>query len=279
MRIAILGGSGLIGTYLRRRWQDEGHTVILLPREVQPSQLGDLDLLINLAGEQIFARWTNARKEKILQSRIIETERLTNELSHIKTLPRLWINASAVGYYGDRGDEILDENSQKGDLFVSNVCAAWEQAAKGQCRIVYARFGSVITPDGGALGKMLLPFKLGLGGPLGDGNQWMSWITLCDIKGAINHLLEKTEISGPVNFVAPEPVLSKEFTKSLAEVLNRPHALAIPKWALEALLGQMADEVIFSSLRVVPTKLISSGYSFKDPHIKQALKRLVGHDD
>ena len=277
MRVAIVGGSGLIGSYLKRRWQDEGHTVILPPREVQPSQLEDFDLLVNLAGENIFGRWTAGKKDRILQSRVIETERVSNELATIKNPPKLWINASAVGYYGDRGDEVLDESSSQGNLFLSTVCSTWEKAAKAPCRIVFSRFGSVITPDGGALRKLLIPFKLGLGGPIGDGTQWMSWITLCDIKGAIDHLMENKDIKGPVNFVAPEPIMSKTFTETLANVLNRPHFFPAPKWALEAVMGQMADELLLSSARVVPTKLQSSGYVFRDPTIEKALTRLVGH--
>lgn len=268
----------MIGSYLGRRWQDEGHTVILIPREVQPSQLEGLDLLVNLAGENILGRWTQSKKDKILQSRVIETERLTNELGNLKNPPKLWVNASAVGYYGDRGEEILDETSSQGDLFLSTVCSTWEKAAKGPCRIVFSRFGTVITPDGGALKKMLLPFKLGMGGPIGEGKQWMSWVTLCDIKGAIDHLIQHTEIKGPVNFVAPEPVLSKEFTSTLAAVLNRPHLFPVPKWALETIFGQMADEVLLASLRVIPTKLQTTGYVFRDPTIKQALTRLIGHE-
>ena len=188
------------------------------------------------------------------------------------------MNISAIGYYGDRGNEALDESSSKGTLFLSDVVSEWEKAAEpatSRTRVVFPRLGVVLSPDGGALKQMLTPFKLGLGGKVGSGQQWMSWITLKDIKGGIDHTYHHPRLTGPLNFVSPEPVRSEDFTKMLSKVLGRPHFFPVPAFAAKLAFGQMADELLLSSEKVFPKKLQESLYLFKHPFLEEALKELL----
>ena len=293
MKIALFGGSGFVGTYLKGEWEKAGLQPMVFQRDhyeapyfwdpesgrLDYQDLERVDLLINLVGESVSSgRWSEDKKNKILTSRVNSTSFLATTIASLQHPPSLWVNASAIGYYGDRGSEVLDENSSKGSMFLSNVVDVWEKAAesaKGKTRIVFSRFGHVLGPQGGALKKMLLPFRLGFGGKMGSGNQWWSWITLADIKGAIEHVYLHQKIEGPVNFVSPEPVMAKILTQTLARVLDRPHLIPMPAWAIKLVLGEMGRELLLSSARVVPKKLLESGYKFKDSSLEEAFRRLL----
>lgn len=298
MNILISGASGLIGKELVHFLTEQGHTVLPLRRDtdnapgnapcwdikqkiVQLDPVQKIDVVIHLAGENVAqGRWTAVKKRKILQSRVEGTSLLAEFFAAAEHKPRLMISASAIGFYGERGNEELDENSKKGDGFLADVAAAWEEAtrpaAEAGIRVVNTRFGIVLSPDGGALAKMLSPFKMGLGGTLGDGKQYMSWVSMQDVVQAFGHIIQHEELCGPVNIVAPQPVTNREFTRILGNVLCRPAFFPVPKRFLSLFLGEMARELLFASARVSPRKLQESGYVFAAPELRSALRRLLG---
>jgi uncharacterized protein (TIGR01777 family) len=243
--------------------------------------LDGVEAVVHLAGENIASgRWTAERKRRILQSRAHGTRVLADALASLPTPPRVLVTASAIGIYGDRGDETLDETSAPGTGFLADVCRAWEAASAGLTdrgtRVVHLRFGVILTPTGGALARMLPPARLGLGGPLGSGEQWTSWIGVDDAAGAIHHALVTDGLDGAVNAVAPAPVRNAELAAALGRVLRRPAVLPVPAAVLRAGLGEMADALLLASARVVPTRLEASGYRFRTPELDAALGHLLG---
>lgn len=241
--------------------------------------LNGTSVLVHLAGENIASRWDGAKKQMIRESRINGTRSLSENLARMKKPPETFICASAVGYYGDRGDELLNESSSKGKGFLSELCAEWEQATQAArdagIRVVNLRFGIVLSKRGGALSKMLPPFQFGAGGNLGSGKQWMSWVAEDDVAGAILHCISNSEISGAVNVVAPNAVTNATFTKALGSALFRPTIFPVPAMAARLVFGEMADELLLSSTRVVPDKLLKTGYKFKHTDIQEALKYIL----
>jgi uncharacterized protein (TIGR01777 family) len=246
---------------------------------VQPEEWARLEgahAMIHLSGENLAAgRWTPARKRRFAQSRIDSTRNLSALLAQLQNPPPVLLCASAVGFYGDRGDAVLTEDAQAGTGFLPELCVAWEQAsdaarARG-IRVVHLRLGVVLTPEGGALSRMLPLFRLGLGGRLGDGRQWMSWIALADAVRAILHLLRTPNLAGPVHLVAPNPVTNAEFTRTLAQQLHRPALLHAPAFALRALLGEMTDAMLLASTRAVPSRLLRDGFVFEHATLEAAL--------
>ena len=238
-------------------------------------------MIINLAGESVAeGRWTSAKKERILRSRVDGTQLLSDFFSAAEYRPQLMISASAVGFYGERGEEGLDETSAKGSGFLSDVAKAWENATKtatdAGIRVANIRLGMVLSTQGGGLAKMLPPFKMGLGGTIGSGRQYMSWISINDVIATINHIIQQKTLQGPINLVAPEPVTNRQFTKTLARVLRRPAFIPVPKILLFIILGEMARDLLFASAKVRPVKLLESGYSFLEPDLETALRTLLG---
>ena len=248
-------------------------------KPLPPERVSGFDAVVHLAGESIVGRWTEAKKGRIRNSRISPTQHLVQSLTKAKDHPRVLITASAIGYYGDRGDEILRENSPPGEGFLAEVCREWEAASQpatqAGIRTVQMRTGLVLSPVGGALQKMLLPFRMGLGGNMGSGRQWWSWIDVQDWVGALHHILKSDLLQGPVNLVAPGPVTNAEFTKTLASVLSRSTIFPMPAFAARLAFGQMADELLLASQRVEPAKLISSGYTFQHSDLKTALQAIL----
>jgi len=246
-----------------------------------PAAVSGFDAVVHLAGESVVGRWTAAKKKAIRESRVLGTRNLASALAQCEAKPRVLVCASAVGFYGNRGDEILREESPAGQGFLSEVCREWEDASRiaadAGIRTVNIRIGLVLSAQGGALAKMLKPFKLGLGGRIASGQQWWSWIHVDDIVGAIHHAMRTDSLSGPVNLVAPNPVRNAEFTKLLASVLGRPALFPVPKLALRLAFGEMAAEEMFlASHRVEPGKLGASGYTFRFRGLRAALENLVG---
>lgn len=295
MKILISGASGLIGSALVPFLTTGGHDVSLLvrhpphhPHEVQwdiksqsldPEAIEGFDAVIHLAGESIMGRWTEDKKAGILDSRIQGTRLLVNTFKKLKSPPRTFICASAVGYYGDRADSPLSESDAVGSGFLAEVCQAWEaeaEKASAMMRVVLARTGIVLSGSGGALAQMLLPFQMGVGGTLGSGRQYMSWISLDDILRAFYHCLYTEALDGPVNFTAPEPVTNKQLTQVLAHVLHRPAFFQVPEFALQLLMGEMAEEMLLSSTRALPDRLLTSGFVFQYPDLKQGLRHVLG---
>jgi len=296
-RILVSGVSGPIGTALLPTLRASGAQISRLTREVATHAAGDdhripwnpaqpippetvsgFDAVIHLAGETIVGWWTAAKKQRIRESRILGTRNLAEALSKTKEKPQVFICSSAIGYYGNRGDELLNEQSSPGRGFLSDVCREWEAAthpaAEAGIRTVQMRTGVVLTKDGGALGKMLLPFKMGVGGRIGDGRQWMSWIAVQDMVGAIHHTLKTDLIQGPVNFVAPKPLTNAQFTQTLANVLSRPALFPVPAFAVKLAFGEMGETVLLGGQRVEPLQLVSSGYPFRYPTLKASLESL-----
>lgn len=249
--------------------------------QLDAAALAGCDAAVNLAGENIAGgRWTDARKHAIHDSRVQATGTLAQALARVAPRPRVLVNASAVGFYGSRGDERLDEASARGSGdFLSAVCRDWEAAARPAAdagiRLVLARFGVILSGSGGALKKMLLPFKLGLGGKIGSGRQWMSWIAIDDVIAGILHGLQNDAVSGPVNFVAPDAVTNAEYTKTLGRVLSRPTLFPMPAFAARLAFGQMGEELLLGSQRVEPKRLVSSGYAFQYPELEAALRHVL----
>jgi uncharacterized protein len=297
MNILLTGSSGLVGRALADRLGRESHRVIRLVRQSQaaskdrrcwepaagrlePSAVQDVDVVIHLAGENIAAgRWTSAQKARIRDSRVVATRLLCETMARSDTRPKLLISASAIGWYGDRGEEDLDEQSAPGAGFLADVCRHWEAATQpavdAGVRTVNLRIGMVLSAAGGALAKMLPLFRLGLGGCLGSGRQYMSWITLEDLSRAAMFLLERPEIAGPVNATSPNPVTNREFTKALGQVLRRPTLLPAPAFALRMAMGEMADALLLASARVLPRRLQAGGFAFEYPDLSGALRSLI----
>jgi uncharacterized protein len=247
---------------------------------MDPGTLSDTDVVINLAGENVAAgRWNTRRRERILHSRIESTRTLVEALGAASPRPRVLLNASAIGYYGDRGAEILTEASSPGSGFLADVCEAWEAAAAAavrfDVRVVRLRFGVVLDAEGGALAKMLPFFRVGLGGRLGSGEQWMSWISCPDAVEVIVHALSEPRCTGPLNVVAPEPVTNAAFTVALGQALHRATVVPVPKLALQTLFGRMAEETLLASARAVPQALQQLGYRFRHPTLENALRTIL----
>jgi uncharacterized protein (TIGR01777 family) len=244
-----------------------------------PPAVSGFDAVIHFAGEGIFGRWTAAKKSKIRDSRVVGTFNLASALARAKDKPRVFVCGSAIGYYGSRGDEVLSEESPPGTGFLAEVCQDWEEATtpavQADIRTTHIRTGVVLSPKGGALGAMLLPFKLGLGGRTGDGQQWTSWIDVRDMVGAIHHILKNDLIQGAVNMVAPRPVRNAEFAKTLAGVISRPAIFPLPAFAVKLAFGEMGEELLLASQRVEACKLISSGYPFRYRELRTSLESLL----
>ncbi|MBL9077227.1 MAG: TIGR01777 family oxidoreductase [Planctomycetes bacterium] len=291
MRIAISGASGFVGRAAAADLATSGHTVVRLQRgqnwqpdtgALDAAALGPCDAVLHLAGENVAAgRWTAARRQRIQDSRGPVTERLCRALAALPQRPRVLVSASATGIYGDRGDTELDERSPPGSGFLADVARAWEAATvparDAGIRVVHLRIGMVLDPGGGALRRMLPPFRCCLGGRLGSGRQWVAWITLSDLLRAIRFVLEHDELRGPVLAVAPEPVRNAGFTQALARALRRPAVLPVPRFALRALFGAMADELLLASQRCRPQELCQAGFRFVHPSVGPALQALLGH--
>ncbi len=297
MHIAVTGSRGFVGSALIPFLTTEGHRVTRLVRgtpvghdEVpwdpavglaDPSRLEGLDAVVHRAGENIAAgRWTADRKAEIRRSRVEGTRLLCEALARLAEPPKVFVSASAVGFYGDRSTEVLTEESAAGTGFLSDVCRAWEAAtepaSRGGIRVVNLRFGMVLSPVGGALRKMLLPFKFGLGGRIGTGAQFMSWIAIDDAISAVLQALHTELLRGPVNAVAPAPVTNAEFTWTLSRVLRRPAWIPVPQFAARLAFGEMADALLLASARVFPLRLRESGYDFRFPGLEGALRHLLG---
>ena len=290
MTVAITGATGMIGSALVTRLRARGHTVRRLVRS--SPQAGDVvwnpngtaldervldgcDAIVNLAGAPIAQRWTSSHKRAIHESRVRGTTLIATAVAAMRVKPRVVLSGSAIGYYGDRGDEPLDERSTSGSDFLAGVARDWEAAAApiaaASVRLVLLRTGIVLSPDGGALAQLLLPFKLGLGGPIGSGRQWMSWISLDDHVSAMEHALATDGVHGPVNLVAPNPVQNAHFAKVLGHVLGRPALMPVPAFALQLALGEMAERTVLASQRVAPHALLTSGFSFAHATLEAAL--------
>ncbi|MEO5961782.1 MAG: TIGR01777 family oxidoreductase [Opitutaceae bacterium] len=293
MKVAIAGASGLVGRALTAALRGAGHDVRRLVRrgavaadeiawnpptgEIDTVQLEGSDAIVNLAGENLAAgRWTAARRERILRSRTESTRTLVAAIGKLARKPEALLNASAVGFYGDRGDEVLTERSGIGQGFLPEVCLAWETHAEGARRVgvrtVCLRFATILAREGGALAKMLPVFRLGLGGRFGDGRQWMSWVSSDDMVGAIRHALGEARCAGPINVAAPAPVTNAEFAATLGRVLRRPVVLPLPSWVLCAVFGQMANEALLASTRAVPDRLRETGFVFRHRTLESALR-------
>jgi uncharacterized protein (TIGR01777 family) len=267
-----------VSRLVRRNPQREGE-IAWYPDDtsIDPAQLEGFDVVYHLAGENIAAgRWTEAKKARIKDSRIVGTGFLSETLAKLGNPPSTLVSASAIGYYGERGDEILREDSVAGEGYLPDVCVGWEQAtvsaSGGGIRVVNVRIGIVLSKTGGALAKMLTPFKMGVGGKLGSGDQYMSWITLEDLVHVLHHCAVTKSVSGPVNAVAPNAVTNKEFTRALGRALSRPTLFPVPSFAARIAFGEMADALLLSSTRVEPRRLFESGYVFQHSEIDQALE-------
>lgn len=296
MRIIVSGSHGLVGKALIKALEAAGHEIYRLVRHapnsereiewspdrysIQISRIEGFDAVYHLAGESIASgRWNEEKKRKIRESRTRGTKLLADALANLSQPPKTLISASAIGYYGDRGDELLTESSPPGNDFLADVCVEWEKAteharAKG-VRVVNTRFGIILDREGGALAKMLPPFRMGIGGRVGDGKQWMSWIALDDVVAALQFVLGNETLNSAVNFVAPNPVTNAEFTKTLGRVLSRPTLFPIPEFGVRLAFGEMADALLLSSQRVNPQQLQEQGYQFKHAQLAGALRNLL----
>lgn len=300
MKVIISGSSGLIGTALIDALRPEGNSICRLVRSssaapadatsrmirwepptgsIDLAALEGADAVVHLAGASVAGgRWTASRKEILRRSRIDSTRHLVSALIQLKEKPRVFVSASAIGYYGNRGDEILTETSPPAEDFLAQLCRDWEKEAslaeRESIRTVILRFGIVLAPQGGALHQMLMPFRLGIGGRLGNGRQWMSWISLDDVVKLIRHAIMNENFRGPVNAVAPHPITNAEFTSILAGVLRRPALFPAPRFALQIALGEMAGALL-ASQRVTPEKLNSFQYPFHYPQLKEALVSML----
>jgi len=297
MKILVSGSHGLVGKALIHALTGDGHEVVRLVRhersfatlevEWHPNQgsidvqhLEGFEVVVHLAGESIASgRWTDEKKRAIRDSRVKGTRLLSETLARLSRRPSLFISASAIGYYGNRVDELLTETSSPGDDFLSSVCVEWENAAKPAAekgiRTINTRFGIILDAHEGALAKMLTPFRMGAGGRVGNGRQWVSWIALVDVVNGLKFLIEDKSVSGPVNFVAPNPVTNEEFTKTLGRVLSRPTLFPVPVFGVRLAFGEMADALLLSSQRVEPGVLQDKGYLFNWPTLEAALRHIL----
>ena len=294
MRVAVSGASGLIGTALSAELTAAGDDVVRLVRRearsaseiswdpsssLDAAALTDVDAVVHLSGAPIAAkRWTPARKAELRASRIASTTTLVTAIAAAAPRPRVLICGSAIGYYGDTGATAVDESGQAGTGFLAGLVRDWEAAAEPAAaagvRVARIRSGVVLAAEGGMLGRLMLPFRLGLGAKIGSGSQYLSWISLTDEVRAIKFVLGREDIAGPVNLTAPEPVTNAEFTKAMANVLGRPAAFTLPSFALNAALGEVASELL-ASARVVPARLLDAGFAFRDPDVRTALTTIV----
>jgi uncharacterized protein (TIGR01777 family) len=300
MKILVTGSSGLVGAELAPVLEAAGDRLVRLVRSHPKGKdevlwdpqagtvdtaaievLGGVEAVVHLAGKSIAgSRWTPEEKQQFRDSRGKATRALAEALVRLSRPPRVLVSASAVGYYGDRGDEILTEETGPGTDFLADLCREWEAAtlpaAEAGIRVVTLRIGVVLSRKGGALAKMLPPFKLGLGGPFGSGKQWMSWVAIEDLVGTIRHALGAEALHGPVNAVAPHPVTNAEFARTLGQAVSRPAFMAAPAFALRLLLGEGADAMLLFSQRVEPRRLLETGYAFRYPELAGALRRMLG---
>jgi uncharacterized protein (TIGR01777 family) len=296
MKIAVSGATGLIGTALRRALEQRGDDVVpLVRRQPPPGEhavawdpergtidrvgLEGMDAVIHLAGENVFGRWTAAKKQRIRASRVAGTTLVSETLATLQRRPATLLAASAIGYYGNRGAEPVTEASAPGDDFLAQVSSDWEVAsrvaARAGIRVVNMRIGVVLTPAGGALATMLPPFRLGLGGWVGSGKQYVSWIVLDDIINAMQHLLDRRDLTGPVNLTAPAPVTNRELAKTIGKVLGRPVLVGVPGFALSLAFGSEGAEMLQSGQRVLPERLTTSGFRFSFTELEPALRHLL----
>lgn len=292
-RFAVTGASGLLGSHLSEYLREQGHEVVPLVRdrgqaegdaiywniredEIDAAALEGFDVAVHLAGESVFGRWTADKKRRILESRTEGTRLVTEALADLDDPPEVLVSASAVGYYGDTGDEKVDEESPAGEGFLAEVCREWEAATEpaeeAGIRTIHLRTGVALSTEGGALATMLTPFKLGVGGRIGSGNQYMPWVAVRDYVRGVDFLVDETEIAGPVNMVAPNPVPNSEFTDTLGEVLNRPTILPVPSFGAKLVFGEMGEEMLLAGQRVEPAKLREAGFEWKYPELEEALR-------
>lgn len=295
MKIAVTGSTGLVGSALVAHLESSGHVVKRIVRRrdsadsdsvywdpeagmIEVDKLAGLDAAVHLAGENIAKRrWSKRQKARILESRVNGTRLLSATVAGLDPKPEVMVCASAMGYYGDRCDEILTEDSGSGELFLSRVVRDWEAAttpaADAGIRVVNLRLGLVVSGAGGAIRQMMLPFKLGLGGRVGSGRQWVSWIAMADLVRLIQHCLTDRSLRGAVNAASPNPITNRDLAQTLAKVLHRPAIMPLPSFVVRAALGQMGEELLLSSARLSPVKLIASGFEFHSPDLESALRR------
>jgi uncharacterized protein (TIGR01777 family) len=296
MKALITGASGLLGKELQKSFRANGYELLLASRKpatdplhiqwsiedgfADLAKLEGIDIVVHLAGENVSGlRWTDEKKKAIRDSRVLGTRNVVDAISKLERKPKVFIASSAIGFYGERGDEEVTESSAAGDNFLAGVCKEWEaesrRAEDAGIRTVLLRTGIVLSKDGGALSTMLLPFKLGVGGVVGSGKQWMSWISLEDEIAIINYAIENENIRGAVNAVAPNPVTNEVFTKTLGEVLYRPTILPLPEFAVSMIFGEMGDALLLASTKVIPKRLLDAGFEFKHPELKSAIEKAV----
>jgi uncharacterized protein (TIGR01777 family) len=296
MKVLITGASGLIGTELQKSFTERGYGMLLASRSepiddkhvqwsveagfADPEKLEGIDAVVHLAGENVSGlRWTEEKKKAIRDSRVLGTRSVVGAISRLKSRPKVFVAASAIGFYGERGDEEVNESSPAGDNFLAEVSKAWEaecrRAEDAGIRTVLLRTGIVLSKDGGALATMLTPFKLGVGGVIGSGKQWMSWISMDDHIAVINYVIENENIRGAVNAVSPNPVTNEKFTKTLGEVLYRPTFLPLPEFAVSMVFGEMGDALLLASTKVMPKRLEDAGFDFKYPQLKAAIEHAI----
>ncbi len=297
MNVLVSGATGLIGSALcnaltqrgdkvarlvRKEWSSDPAEMLWDPAEgyIERGKLEGFDAAVHLSGENVGSGcWTANKKRRIMQSRTQTTRLLCDTFATLASQPKVWVSASATGYYGNCGDHAVDEDAPSGDLFLSEVCRQWEEATlparEMGIRVVNARFGVVLGGKNSPFGKMLLPFKLGLGGPVGPGTQYMPWITLGDAVRAIIFVLDTQDVDGPVNVVSPHPVRNREFVKCLGQALHRPAVVPVPAFAVRMVFGEMADNLLLASQRAVPKKLEESGFAFDHPHLDEAIRHVL----
>ena len=295
MKIAIAGASGLIGSAFINSVEEDGAEVTRLVRSspkageiewhpnqdsIEPGKLQGFEAIVSLAGENVAeGRWTDEKKKKIHDSRVHGTHLISEAIAKLEPKPRVFLCASATGIYGDRPDETLTEQSDSGGGFLAGVCREWEKAtepaSQAGVRVVNLRFGPVLAAHGGMMEKMLTPFKMGLGGKIGSGKQYISWVSIDDVVGAMKFALKEETIRGPLNVVSPNPVTNEEFTKALGEALSRPTMMAVPAFAARLAFGEMADEMLLSSQRVMPKKLKDAGFQFEYPNLEDAFRKYI----
>ncbi|MBK9154155.1 MAG: TIGR01777 family protein [Chloracidobacterium sp.] len=299
MKVLITGATGLIGTALRDSFEEKGYEMLLASRSEPKSEsyvrwdsdtgfadedlprLEGLDAVVHLAGESISGglRWTEEKKRAIRDSRVFGTRTMIEAFAKLSDKPDVFVSGSAIGFYGDRGDEEMTESSPAGDTFLSEVSKEWEAESRRAedmgIRTVLLRTGIVLSKDGGALAAMLTPFKLGAGGVVGSGKQWISWVSLDDVVGIINFAIENEKVRGAINAVAPNPVTNEEFTKTLGSVLSRPTILPLPEFAVNLVFGEMGDALLLDSTKVLPKRLQDAGYEFKFTELRKALEHAI----